>query len=395
MSLFQYIAINESNKKVKGIIDASYRLEAKQILIDKNYTLLDIYPLKINSITKNISSSEILQFTREIAKLLSASLPLYDALISLEEKYRNKKIHPVILCLCDRIKSGSSMSQTLAEFPSIFDILYCSIVSNAERTGSLDSAFNELTQILSNQQSIKKKVINTLTYPSILVVFCLCVLMSLFFFVIPSLSELFEGRDIHFFTRVILSISCWLNEKKILFFSLLIAVFSTFFLFSLTKKFKKIFQIIILKLPLIGNILQKLAIIRFSRSFSTLLDGGVSFIYAFQDATKVMKHAYLEKCFKEIEQKILEGASFASELEKITLLPSFMIRMIAISEKSGNLPFILKQIAEIEEEDLSRNLNQLTSILQPIILLFLGLIVGLVLLAVLIPLTDVSSFINY
>ncbi len=395
MSLFQYLAINESNKKVKGIVDASNLLDAQQKLIQKNFTLLKIDPLKTKTITKNITPKETLQFTRELAKLLSASLPLYDALASLEEKYRSKKIHSVILCLCDRVKAGKSFSSALSEFSTIFDKLYCSIVANAERVGTLSDAFNELTLILTNQQAIRKKVVSTLTYPCILMAFCFCVLVSLFFFVIPSLSELFEDRDVHFFTRFILSISKWLNEKKILLFILSITSIASIYLLTLTKKFKAYFQSIILKVPLVGDMLQKLSIIRFSRSLSTLLEGGVSFIYALRSATKVMKHVYLEDRLKDIEKKMLEGGSFSSELEKIPSIPSFMIRMISIAEKSGNLPFILKQVAEIEEEDLSNNLSQITSIIQPVILLFLGLIVGIVLLAVLIPLTDVSSFINF
>jgi len=176
---------------------------------------------------------------------------------------------------------------------------------------------------------------------------------------------------------------------------MLTAFSSLIFISIFTKKFKIFFQYVSLKIPLVGNILVKLALIRFSRSFSALLDGGISFINAFQSAVNVMRHPYLEKCFKEIEKKVLEGASFSSELEKIALIPSFIVRMVSIAEKSGNLAFIFKQIAEIEESDLTKNLTQLTSMIQPIILLFLGLIVGLVLLAVLIPLTDVSSFINF
>jgi len=395
MSLFQYVAVNGSNKKIKGIIDASYLLDAQQKLIKKSYVLLKIHPLKIETITKNITSKDVLQFTRELAKLLSASLPLYDALASLEEKYRSKKIHSVILCLCDKVKAGDSFSNALSEFSTIFDKLYCSIVANAEKVGNLSEAFNELTLILTNQLSVKKKIVSTLTYPFILTLFCFFVLLSLFFFVIPSLAELFEEREVHFFTKIILSISQWLNEKKLFLFTLSAVSILSVYLLALTKTFKTYFQGIVLKVPLIGDILRKLAIIRFSRSLSALLEGGVSFIYALRSAIKVMKHAYLEDRLKEVENKMLEGASFSAELEKIPLIPSFMIRMVSIAEKSGNLPFILKQVAEIEEEDLSNNLSQLTSIIQPVILLFLGLIVGVVLLAVLIPLTDVSSFINF
>ncbi|MGD2169728.1 MAG: type II secretion system F family protein [Chlamydiota bacterium] len=395
MPIYQYKAISEKGKKSKGILDAPSINDVQKKLFEKKLIPLDISLLKKNALTKNLSLKEILSFSRELAKLLSASLPLYESLVALEEKYRSQKIHPVIVDLCDQIQKGISFSKALESFSNLFDPLFRSIVKNSEQTGNLAEALHEASELIAKQLSLKKQVISTLIYPAILMGFSFVILLSLFFFVIPTLKDLFEDRNVHFFTKLILNLSAFLNAHVKFFFFSLFTIFCLIGISFFYRPLKNAFSKVLLNAPVLGKLTKKTALIRYCRAMSSLLEGGVSFMETLPLARKVMDHPLLESHFAKIESKILEGKSFSEQLLKIPYVPILMSRMVAIAEKSGKLPQMLRQIADIEDEDLRKNLLFLTSVLQPVILLVLGTIVGLVLLAVLLPLTDVSSFMNY
>lgn len=395
MTLYQFKAINEKGKKSKGVLDAPSIIDVQKKLFEKKLIPLDISLLKKNKLTKQLSKKEVLSFSRELAKLLQASLPLYDSLLALEEKYREQKIHPMIVDLCDQIQKGTSFSEALESFSDIFDPLFRSIIKNSEQTGNLAEALQEASDLIAKQLSLKKQVIGTLIYPAILMGFCCIILTSLFFFVIPTLKDLFEDRSVHFFTRTILDFSSFLNAHVTFFFFFFLSIFCFMGLAFWYRPLKNAFLKMLLKAPILGGLVQKTALIRYCRAMSSLLEGGVSFVSALSLARKVMDNSFLEAHFEKIESKILEGKSFSEQLLKIPYVPVLMSRMVSIAEKSGKLPQMLRQIAEIEDEDLRKNLMFLTSVLQPVILLILGTIVGLVLLAVLLPLTDVSSFMSY
>lgn len=395
MTLFEYTAINSKGKKTKGVLDAKNIQQVQTKLFEENLTPTAICQIRKKRISKRIKKSEILHFTRELSRLLLASLPLYDSLLALEEKYRSDKIHPMIIDLCDQIKKGVSFSQGLKNYSHIFNPLYQSMIANSEKTGNLAKVLEQVAILMDKELAVKAKLTSAMIYPCILVGFCFIVLTSLFFYVIPSLSDLFEGRNVHIYTKIVLNMSLFLNEHaKVFIFSLIAFVLFAILCYSV-KSLKIIFYKIISKSWMVGKIMQKTALIRYCRSLSSLLKGGVPFVEALALSRKVMNHPLLESIFEKIDGKVIQGKSFATLLQKTNVVPPIMSRMVAIAEQSGKMPYMLEQIAEIEEEDLAKNLTLLTSVAQPVILLILGTVVGLVLLAVLLPLTDVSSFMSY
>lgn len=389
--LFRYEALNGEGKKVKGALDAENISDAKQKLLKQSIFLTSITAISPES-KAALNKNDLLSFTRELARLLKAGLPLYESLAALEEKYRGQAAQKLLLSLCEQVRSGVCFSSALAKQNKTFDLLYVAMIENAERTGSLQAALEELSSLLSKQLFIRKQLVSALLYPSLLFGFCLFVLGALLFYVVPSLQELFEGRDLHPFTQIVFSISRFACHSKLMLFSILVAISGAISACFVLPRWKKAIFQKILKIPIFSSLFAKVALIRFFRSSSTLLRGSVPIVAAFAKAKTTMNHVVLEQVIEEAETSIAQGKPIHLCFTGNTLIPPLVPRMLSIAEKGGNLDLMMKQIAEIYEEDLERKLAHFSTVAQPLLLLFLGAIVGFVLLSVLLPLTDVSSF---
>lgn len=394
MPIYRYRAMTEGGKGVAGVIDADSLPLAKEKLLKQQVMVTHLFELEQNQKEIVLDPTLLLAFTRELGQLLRAGLPLYESLLTIEEKYRRFKSHPLFLDLCDRLKGGASLSSALKHYPKSFDRVYLSMVQAAERSASLAYIFDQLSTLISRQQKLRKQLFSSLAYPAFLGVFCLVVIGALLFFVIPSMQELFEGRQLHPLTQAVLGISRFVNENGwalLAAISLLIA--STLVLLRRPEG-RAALQKASLKLPFFKTVIIQAALIRFCRSTSVLLNGGVPLIEALALSRRVMKNGLLEQVVEEAEKRIVEGKSLSAQLKLSPIIPPLVVRMLAIAEETGKMAPMLQNIAEIYDEDLERNLTQMTSLLQPAILMILGAIVGVVILSILLPLTDVSSFLS-
>jgi general secretion pathway protein F len=392
MPLYQYQALSEKGKKFSGTIDADHLNEAKLKLIRRQVAVLRIDPLTEKNVRDRLSKAELLNLTRELARLLQAGLPLFETLSALEEKYRGQKAHRLLLGLSDSVRSGQSFSQSLTHYPKTFDLLYISMVANAEKAGRLTHALNELAELLSKQLEVRKQIVTALLYPTMLSAFCIVVLSSLLFYVIPSLKELFEGRDLHPFTQIVFVASDLACKAKgllaLLFLGFVSLIVASFFSMRLKEKVRGLGY----RLPLFKTLLAKVAFVRFCRAAATLLEGGLPLIQAFGQARKVMRHPQLEEVVAQAEERISQGESIHAPFQNNPLIPPLIPRMLGIAEEGGKLSFMMQQIAQIYEEELEKTLTHFATVAQPVLLLVLGAVIGFVLLSVLLPLTDVSSF---
>ena len=394
MALFRYKAVSLEGKAFNGVIEADSLSNAKEKLRKNQVYITHLVALGHERNTLTLPPDLLLNFTRELAQLLKAGLPLYESLVTIEEKYRQHPKHPLFVDLCDHLKGGSQLSLAMKRYPQTFDRIYISMVQAGEQSGNLTVVFTQLAQLLHKGQQLKKQMISTLTYPAFLGSFCLLIIGALLFFIIPSLKELLEGRDLHPFTILILAISNWANAHV----SFLISFIFSFALISWwllrQKKVRLYLQKLSFEIPLLKTILLHSSIVRFSRSLSMLLNGGVALLDALTLSRKMMKSLLLEAVIEEAEKKIAEGQRLSVALQSQTLLPPLMTRMLALAEETGNMKEAFEHLSMIYEEELEKHLNQLTTYLQPVMLMILGGIVGFVILSILLPLTDVNSFLN-
>lgn len=394
MPLFRYKALGLNGKEIKGVIDADSLTIAKERLKKQQCFVTSLIALKNDEKEIFLSPSLLLAFTRELAQLLKAGLPLYESLVTIEEKYSRHPSHPLFLDLSDHLRRGSSLSSALKRYPKTFDRVYLSMVQVAEQSGNLPMIFEQLKEWILRQQKIKKQLFSALAYPSFLALFCSFIVFALLFFVIPSMKELFESRELHPVTSLVLSVSQFVTSH-VLFLSLLLVLLILGPLILLRQQSGKRFLYrLSLQLPLVKTLQLHSALVRFCRSLSMLLKGGVPLLDALLLARNVVKSPLMEDSIAIAEKKILQGERLSRAFENLTLIPPLVFRMLSLAEETGKMGEAFFNLAEIYEEEVEKHLQQLSTFLQPVLLITLGAIVGLVVLSILLPLTDVGSFIS-
>lgn len=391
--LYQYRYIDEKGKRKQGMIEAVHLDEAKEKLRKANLLLISLETAsQKKKKSYSLKRADLITFTTQLSSLLQAGMPLYESLLSLEEQYREERFHPLILSLSDQIRGGSSLSEAFAKFPSSFNRLYCALIAAGESVGALDQTLEKLAILLTKQSKLKKQLLTALLYPALLFSFSLLVLSLLLTFVIPSLEILFEDRSVNRFTTVVIYLSHLLTQQWKIYLPFIGggAIASYFGLRS--GKGTLWFKRQLLRLPVLKTLITQVALARFARTVSTLLQGGVSLIQTLQIARKVMENPYFEAVIEEAEKRIIEGSLLSVELKKSSLIPRLIPRLLAIGEEGGNTPQMLQKIAELYEEEVEKSLSRVTTLAQPVILVFMGGVVGMIMLAVLLPLTDISAF---
>lgn len=388
MALFKYKAF-VGKKKHSGLINSDSYVLAKKKLQDQNFVIVSLYEVQNQKV--KLDGKSLFSFTSEIAQLLKAGLPIYEALLIIEEKYRGQKVHSLFLDLCDSLKNGYKLSVALSKYSETFDSTYISMISSAEKTGSLESAYEKLAILIGRQQKLKRKIISAISYPAFLFLFCLGVVFIILFFVVPSLKDLFEGRSLNTITYIVIGLSDFLRSNiQLLVCFFVFGVVGLFFFFR-RPRVKVVLHRFFLSLPLIKTIALDASLMRFCDTFSVLLLGGIPLLESLKISKTVIRNGVIENIIEKVSKKISEGSKLSVELSQHPIIPSLIVRALATAEEAGGMPNILNNVAKIYEDDLEKNFAQITTFLQPILLIVLGGIIALVILSILLPLTDLSS----
>lgn len=391
MPLFEYQAYDQKGKKQSGVIEALVEREAKQKLREKGLMVSRIAAKTRVSSKQNLTGDNLLAFTLQLSQLVNAGVPLYESLMAIEDQYQREPFHRVLLSLCEQIKAGASLSEAMHNYPESFDSLYTAMVSAGEAAGALGLILERLTQLLSKQMKLKNEITTAMTYPSILALFCLLIIGLLLGFVIPSIEGIFADRQLNSFTAFVLILSKGFRYYWWLYLPLMIG--GGFYAYrKATSESGRIWlQRISLKIPLIRSLVIQASVARFSRTMGTLQQGGLTMIDSLRLATHVMRNATLEEEMKAAEMKIIEGSTLSQELKRSRYLPPMVSRMLAVGEDSGNVVTMFNKIADMYEDTLEKTLARVMALAQPVILIVMGGLIGLVMIAILLPLTEVAS----
>ena len=391
--LFQYKYITDQGKRKKGIIQALNLEDAKEKLLSKNFLLISIDDVSNKRCkSSNLKSETLITFTTQLSSLLRAGMPLYESLLSLEEQYRGDSYHSVLMHLCTQIKEGTPLSKAMSAFPESFSDLYCNMISAGEAVGSIDTTLEKLATLLQKQNKLKKQLLTAMLYPAVLGGFSLIVLTVLLTFVIPSLEMLFEERNVNSFTKLVIGLSHFITHQWPFYIPALFIMSISGYFIIMSSQVKRFVQWQMLKIPILKTLITQVIIARFSRTLGTLLNGGVSFINALQIAKQVMRNPFFEEIISLAEKRIVEGSLLSIELKKSSLIPTLLPRMLAIGEEVGTISTMLQKIADLYEEEIEKTISRFTTLIQPIILIVVGGIVGIIMMAVLLPLTDINAF---
>jgi general secretion pathway protein F len=392
MATYLYQYLSKSGRKRRGIVDASTEAEAKAKLRAQGLLVTRLALQGRGRGRRHLSGQGLLNFTLQLGQLLRAGIPVYESLSALEEQYRGEKIHPILVQICEEIKSGASLSTALRHHPQSFNELYCSMVAAGESAGALELVLDRLATLLTRQMKLRRQISTALIYPAVIASFCCLVVFLLLTFAIPSIENLFEGRQLGTFTALVLGTSHLLSRTWMIYLPALIG--GLFFLrwYLRSPKGSAAAHRVSLRLPLVRTIVVQAALARFSRTLSTLLSGGLPMIDSLRLASRVITNPTLSDTLSRAETRIVEGSSLSQELQKEPLIPKLVARMVRVGEEAGTLTPMLEQVADLYEGEVEKSVQRLTTLAQPAVLLVMGAIVGVIMLAVLLPLTDVSSF---
>lgn len=392
MPVFHYQSVDDKGKKRKGFIEASSLGDAKQKLREQGILVINLSSSVSLKKKQNLNSSQLLAFTSLLSQLVGSGIPIYESLVAVEEQVRNEPYHRICLSLAEQVKSGSTLSNAMASFPESFNKLYTSMIGAGEAAGALDTVIERLNQFLTKQEKLKKQITNALIYPAILAGFAFIVIILLMGFVVPSIEGIFEGRQLNNYTEFVLSVSRFLRG----YWWAIIPICSGLIFWALyylkKPQGKATLEKVMMRTPFIRDLLIQAALVRFARTMSTLQEGGLPLVEALALSKHVMQNAALEADVARAEKKILEGGSLSTELKRSRLFPLMVTRMMAVGEETGHLSQMLSKTADMYENHLEKTIERVMSLIQPLILIIMGAIIGLVLLAILLPMTDISSF---
>lgn len=391
MPLYHYQALDALGKKKIGFIEAHSEREAKNVLRDQGLMVSQLSIKTAVSSKQNLKGEALYTFTMQLSQLVSAGIPLYESLVTLEEQYRSESYHRIILSLCDQIKAGSTLSEAMSNFPDSFDKLYRSMIMAGESVGALDVVLDRLSNLLAKQTKLRKQISTAMIYPAILASFSLVVIALLLGFVVPSIEGIFAGRQLNGFTNLVLATSHFARDYWWLYIPVIAGAITYLFFTLRSEKGKLWLERNLLKVPLLRTLVIQAAVARFCRTMGTLQQGGLPIIDSLRISREVMQNVVLEEEIKQAEHRIIEGSSLSAELSHSKLIPTIVPRMLSVGEESGSTVSMLNKLADMYEDELEKTLDRLMALSQPVILIFMGTIIGTVLLAILLPLTDVSS----
>jgi type IV pilus assembly protein PilC len=334
-------------------------------------------------------------FTRQLATLVDAGLPLLRGLRVLEKQERNATLKGIIGELALSIEGGSTFSEGLAQHPKVFNRLFVNMVKAGELGGVLEVVLNRLSEFMEKAQKIKGKVIAAMFYPIAVLVVATAILMILMVKVIPSFKSVFEGMlegaQLPAFTRLVLGISDMVKDHILWTLAIVVVFVILFQLFVRTKFGRLVWDKTKLKMPVIGPVISKVAISRFTRTLGTLVSSGVPILQALTIVKETAGNVVVSNAVNSIHESVKEGETITAPLEASGIFPPMVISMVDVGEQTGALPEMLLKIADNYDDEVDNAVAAMTSLLEPIMIVFLAVIVGSIVIAMFLPLIDLMN----
>src|SRR5664279_818415 len=346
--------------------------------------------IKIPGLSGRVKSKVLTTFTRQLATLVDAGLPLLRGLRVLEKQERNPTLKSILSELAVAIEGGSTFSEGLAQHPKVFNRLFVNMVKAGELGGVLEVVLNRLSEFMEKAQKIKGKVVAAMFYPIAVMVVAVVILTILMVYVIPKFKEVFagmlEGRQLPAFTRLVLGISDVIKDHFIWTTVGIIAFVIAFMFFIRTDFGRHAFDKFKLKMPVIGPVVSKVSISRFTRTLGTLVSSGVPILQALTIVKETAGNVIVSNAIAGVHESVKEGETITAPLEASGVFPPMVISMVDVGEQTGALPEMLLKIADNYDEEVDNAVSAMTSLLEPIMIIFLALIVGSIVIAMFLPL---------
>ncbi len=423
MPKFNYVALDARGQESVGVIDASNTNDAVGQLRQAGFFPTSVHedgkggapaakaakkggavvksdskaPAKVkaakNTANKAVKQKILMIFTRQLATLIDAGLPLLRGLTVLEKQERDPVLKATIGKLSDAVQGGSTFSEGLAQHPKIFNKLYVNMVKAGEVGGVLELVLNRLAEFQEKAQKVKNKVVAAMFYPIIVLVIAVVIMGFLLVFIVPKFEQIFKdmlgGKPLPALTEFVIDCSRLVKDNFLILAGSIAVLVVAYRMFASTAGGKIIIDKVLLRLPLFGDLTRKSSISRFSRTLGTLVTSGVPILQALNITRETAGNHVVGEAIGKVHDSVKEGESIVQPLEASGIFPPMVISMIDVGEETGQLPEMLLKVAEVYDDEVDNAVAGLTSLLEPIMIVFLAVVVGTIVIALFLPLITI------
>jgi type IV pilus assembly protein PilC len=396
---FEYQAKDESGVLRTGQVVAESQQRAINLLVENGLTILNLTTVKediwarVLPFGNTVPSKDLVLFSRQLSTLIGAKVPLLQSLRILLDQVTNKRLRKIIAEVISSIESGNSLSLSLSRYPMVFSNVYVSVVHSGELSGSLENSLNYLSDQLERDYDLNTKVKSAMTYPAFILSALVVIGSLMFLFIIPRLTEVLteQGGELPPLTLALIGFTAFF--QKFWWLILLVAVGTGFAIryYIATKPGRYTFDRLKIASPIIGQIFEKIYLARFSRNLSTLIGSGIPIIKSLEVVAELVNNVIYRDIILDAANKLATGTSISESLKGHKEIPTIVTQMIDVGERSATLSNILQKLAAFYEKEVDAKISTLTSLMEPIIMLVLGVAVGILIAGILLPIYNLAS----
>jgi type IV pilus assembly protein PilC len=402
MPVYVWKGTNQKGKKQKGEIEAKDIPSAQQLLKRQNLSELTVKPKpkdifeNVEFLQPKVKTKDLILFTRQFSTMIDAGLPLMQGLEILANQCENPTFKKILVQIKNDVEGGSTFSDSLHKHPKVYDKLYCNLVAAGELGGILDTILQRLAAYIEKNAKLVAKVKGAMVYPAVVGVIAVVVVLVMLVFVIPVFAEMFEsfGGELPGLTQLVMNLSDFLRSN---WWKLVLGVGVIGFVFAKFKKTDRgeyLLDRFMLNMPVIGSLLRKVAVAKFTRTLGTMLSSGVPILDGLDIVAKTAGNRIVEEAINETRVSISEGKNIAEPMMDSGVFPPMVCQMIAVGESTGALDAMLGKIADFYEDEVDQAVETMTSLIEPMMMVFLGGTVGTMLIAMYLPIFKIAGAIE-
>lgn len=398
MGSYQYEAVNKAGEIITGKIEADGQSSVANRLRSMGLMAMEIQEVKQSSLfsglkfASKVKQGDLSLFSRQLSAMLSSGIPLTRALNTLSKQVTNQTLGSALLEISRSVEGGSSFSESLKAYPNIFDSLYINMVSAGEAGGSLEQTLTRLSNQLQKAKELRDNIKSATFYPIVVLAFAIIILFGMLFFLVPIFVGFFPADSIlPLPTRIIIGLSDFVINYWYVFFPIMILLFIGLRSFTRSDKGKRLIDRLTFRMPVFGSLIQKTAVASFARTFSSMLATGIPVVQALDASGKASGNTLVMEASQMAGEKIQEGSSVSVPLEESGVFPPMVTHMIAVGEETGDIPEMMDKVATFFEEEVATMTKGLTSLIEPLMLVVIGVLVGGMLIALYLPIFTVIT----
>lgn len=405
MAKYQWEAKSRNGSAQSGVMDAPNQSVVEAQLKRFGFSAISIkqqgkglsMEIKLPGFSsKKVTTKELVIFTRQFATMIDSGLPLVQCLEILSSQQENKTFKEVLLKVKESVESGSTFADALAKHPKVFDNLYVSLVAAGEVGGILDTILNRLASYTEKAMKLKKQIKGAMVYPATVMSIAAIVVGVIMVFVIPTFAKMFAdfGGDLPGPTKLVIGLSNFLVKYIVV---IIAAIFGLVFLFKkyyATDKGRKVVDRLALKTPVFGDLIRKVSVAKFTRTLGTLISSGVPILDGLDIVARTAGNKVVEEAIFNVRQSISEGKTIAEPLQQSGVFPPMVVQMIAVGEATGAMDAMLSKIADFYDDEVDSAVEAMTAMLEPMLMVFLGVVVGGLVIAMYLPIFKIAGTVS-